>query len=73
MKISELIRQLQSIKKEHGEIEVTCTAAMVSDGYSFTTGDTNSKFPDVIESTVENLLVQEPSGKFSKKRVRVYF
>ncbi len=49
MKISELIEQLQAVKKREGNIEVTCTGSFLPDQFC--------PLPDVFETTVENLTV----------------
>jgi hypothetical protein len=70
MKIDAVIEQLQAIRKAEGNIEVTCTAALLPDGFSV---KGNPQLPDVYESTVENVMVlDEPKGNL-KKRVRLYF
>lgn len=61
MKVSSLIKELRKIKKREGDIEVTCTGTLSGD-----------KFPDVYETTVENLIVREPDNIFKEKRVRLY-
>lgn len=69
MKISDLIRELSVIKSNQGDLEVTCTASLLNDGFA----EKNSPVPDVFESTVETLLVKSPEeGSFGQKRVRLY-
>ena len=63
MKISELIKELQRIKKNNGNIEVTCTASLLRDGHG-------GLIPDVFESTVENLIISTDDN--FKKHVRIY-
>lgn len=63
MKASELIKNLQRIKKQYGDIEVTCTASLLRDGHG-------GALPDVFESTVENLIVNT-DDKFGT-HVRIY-
>lgn len=70
MKIDDVIEQLQAIREQEGNIDVTCTAATLPDGYS---SRDLPNLPDVYESTVENFqLLTEPKGSL-KKRVRIYF
>lgn len=64
MRISELIANLEKIKKDNGDIEVTCTASLLRDGHG-------GVIPDIFESTVENLILRE-DGKLGR-RVRIYF
>ncbi len=69
MKISEIIKELSIIQSKEGDIEVTCTASLLHDGFA----EKNSPIPDVFESTVETLIVKEsPDGAFGSKRVRLY-
>ena len=63
MKISELIVELQKVKRKMGNIEVTCTASCTPDS---TNGIDGLPF----ESTVENLIVGEHTT--IGKRVRLY-
>ena len=69
MKISDLIEQLKRTKKEHGDIEVTCTAS--------TDRESEDRHPQMtggpFESTVENLRIQQPSERWKEKRVRLYW
>lgn len=70
MKISALIEQLERIEREHGDIEVTCTAS--------TDGDSKDPYPQInggcFESTVENLEVRDCDERWKHgKRVRVYW
>lgn len=70
MQIDDVIEQLQAIRETEGNIEVTCTAATLPDGYS---SKNLPNLPDVYESTVEHFQVlKEPKGSL-KKRVRLYF
>lgn len=70
MKIDDVIAQLQTIREHEGNIEVTCTAATLPDGFS---AKDMPNLPDVYESTVENFhVLTEPKGNL-KKRVRLYF
>ena len=63
MKITELIRSLEKVKKEHGDIEVTCTHAL-------NRSNEGAWDADVYETTVENLEVHE--HKNIGKCVRVW-
>ena len=63
MKISQLIARLQELKKQEGNIEVTCTGSNLND-------DHGGPIPDVFETTVENLVVRD--GGNLGKRVRLY-
>lgn len=70
MKIQRLIEELQKIKKEHGDIEVTCTAS--------TDGDSKAPHPQMtggcFESTVEHLVVNTDDSRWNHgKRVRLYW
>lgn len=70
VRIDDVIEKLQAIRKAEGNIEVTCTAATLPDGYSV---KNLPDFPDVYESTVESFqLLTEPKGNL-EKRVRLYF
>lgn len=62
MKISELIEQLESAMREHGDVQVTCTAALQDDD--------KGPIPNVFESTIETLAVRE--GGSLGTRVRLY-
>ena len=71
MKISELIEQLQIIKRREGDIQVTCTAAGPECPHS-------TPIPKVYESTVENLRVLTEAATPSRsgnlgKRVRLWW
>ena len=46
MKISELIEKLEDVKKQHGDMQVTCTHSLIE-----------AKPEDIFETTVENLEV----------------
>jgi len=68
MRISAIIAELKSLKKEHGDIEVTCTGSMLQDGFSMANVNfvrshgREPKHPlpaDVFETTVENFEVHE--------------
>ncbi|TXH17006.1 MAG: hypothetical protein E6R03_04605 [Hyphomicrobiaceae bacterium] len=69
MKISRLIKELSALKRQHGDIEVTCSAT--------TDGDSKDPYPaltgGVFESTAEHLKVLEPEGKWKEKRVRIFW
>ncbi len=65
MKISQLIKELESIKAVSGDIEVTCTASARPDA------SVDDLFPDIYESTVENLILR--NGGPLGRRVRLYF
>lgn len=68
MKISELIKSLDKVMLDNGDIEVVMQGTLLKDGFSAG----NSKLiPDVFESTVETLEVRN-SGKMGK-RVRLYW
>jgi hypothetical protein len=47
MIISDLIEQLEKIKKEEGDIQVTCTHSLLPEGQ------------DIFETTVENLIMSD--------------
>lgn len=64
MKISALIKELQKVKERVGDVEVTCTASLLEDGYC-------GVIPDVYESTVENLKLE--SNVAFGTHVRIYF
>lgn len=71
MKITRLVEELERVREKHGDIEVTVTASLLSDGYSL---GSLRNLPDVFESTCENLILQEePAGCLNFKRVRLYF
>jgi hypothetical protein len=53
MKIDPIVEQLLKIRKEHGNIEVTCTGSLLPDD------DPKTIAPTVFETTVENLIVNE--------------
>lgn len=63
MKISELIRLLETQKQAFGDIEVTMQATLLSNGYSTTN---NHAMPDVFESTVESVIKKE-GGKLGDR------
>jgi hypothetical protein len=70
MKISRLIEELKRIEREHGDIEVTCTAS--------TDGDSKSLHPQItggcFESTVNTLTVKDKDERWKHgKRVRLYW
>jgi hypothetical protein len=67
VKISQLTEQLEKIQFEKGDLEVTCTGALLEDGFSITGGP----IPDVFETTVENLKVIN-SEDGTECRVRLY-
>jgi len=67
MKISKLIEVLRRTQLNHGDIEVTCTGALLPDGYSRSDLESLS---EVFETTVENIkLIEEGS---LGKRIRLY-
>jgi len=69
MKISQLVYELNRIKEQEGDIEVTVTASYLEDGFC-TRG---SALPDVFESTCETLIVTDKdNGNLDEKRVRLY-
>ena len=70
MKVSQLIEELYQVKEQHGDIEVTLTAALVKDGFSV---KDREALPDVFESTCENLIIRDDPKGSLKKRVRLYF
>lgn len=67
MKITALIKELERIKAQEGDIEVTCTGCI------------ESEKPNPMleggpyETTVENLVIQAPTEKWTAKRVRLYW
>lgn len=52
MKIDQLIEELRRVRKEHGNIEVTCTGSTLKDG-------SGVGGLDVFETTVEKIIVNE--------------
>lgn len=67
MKISELIEDLQIRMETLGDVEVTCTGTMLSEGQ-----EAKKAMPDVFESTVERTMVQnEDNGNLKGIRVRL--
>jgi hypothetical protein len=62
MTISQLIKELQRMKKLYGDMNVTCTASTLPDNHG--------PIPDVYESTVENLIVRSDGA--SGYRIRLY-
>lgn len=68
MKVSELIKKLEVIKDDHGDIEVTTTGSLLDDGYCSGGGC----MKDVFESTVESLIVHNDSSNLGH-RVRLYW
>ena len=48
MKIEDLVKKLKDVKKQHGNIEVTCTHSLIE-----------AKPEDVFETTVENVEVHK--------------
>jgi hypothetical protein len=69
MKINQLIKELQQIKKIHGNLEVTCIATCLTEDIDIHPILGNG----VWESTVEHLIVKESNKIFDEKRVRLYF
>ena len=67
MKITELIKELQSIKEKEGDLEVTVTACF----------DAPKQNPALqggpFESTCENLIIQQPSEEWNTRRLRLYW
>lgn len=64
MKIDKVIEELKRVKKEHGNIEVTCTGSTLPD-------DNGNSFGlpvrgDVFETTVENLIVNTKHPRHGK-------
>lgn len=59
MKISELVKKLEDVLSEHGDIQTTCTHSLIQ-----------SKPEDIFETTIENLEVH--SHKTIGKCVRVW-
>lgn len=57
MRINQLIKELREIRKQYGDVEVTCTGTSLNDGLS--TSFPAPGIPDVFETTVENLIVTE--------------
>ncbi len=74
MKIDRVIKELLRIRKEHGNIEVTCTGTTLRDGFNAgslaiirTTGREPTGIPaDVFETTVENFIVTEDHPEHGK-------
>lgn len=74
MLISELITKLQMIQEVEGDIQVTITATLFQEGYSASSlqghpkVDKKNPFPDVFNSTVETVRIEETSklGKHAK-------
>lgn len=65
MKINQLIEELTSMRKRHGNIQVTCTGT--------TLPDDKDNFPNVFETTVENLVLQEGGENWNgTRRIRLY-
>lgn len=65
MEIDQLIEELQRIRKREGNIEVTCMHSLNDEGADLI-------FPNHYETTVENLIVNEPDDKIKFKRVRLW-
>ena len=63
MTISQLIKELQRMKRSYGDMQVTCTASTFPDNHG-------GPIPDVYESTVENLIVRSDGA--SGYRIRLY-
>ena len=69
MLIDDIMAELERVKVEHGNIEVTCTGSLLPDGYSRTPMNGG----DIYETTIENFRVFEVGDKgLDFKRVRVY-
>ena len=67
--IDDMIEKLQDVKKEHGNLTVTCTGSLLADGYRIGGGN----IIDVFESTADNVIVDEtPHKSFGEKHVRIY-
>ncbi len=60
MKIDEVMAELRRVRKDHGNIEVTCTGSTLcdSDGPLYKSG--------VFETTVENIIVNTQHPKHGK-------
>lgn len=68
MKISELIKELESFQERVGDVEVVMQGTLLKDGFSAS----NSKLmPDVFESTVETI-VSKTGGSIGD-RVRLFW
>lgn len=66
MKISRLIEQLEKVKSQHGDVEVTMTATLWPEGS--TVND------EAFESTVETVrIVDADNGVFKGKRLKLYW
>jgi hypothetical protein len=62
MKIDQVIEELRSVRKEHGNIEVTCTGSTLPDqDPNMTCG-----VPNVFETTVETVRVNEQHSRHGK-------
>ena len=68
MKLSQLIKMLQAEQARVGDVEVTMQATLLPDGFS---ASGSKSHPDVFESTVENVLVQDDDAR--GKRVRLFW
>lgn len=68
MKISKLIADLQAVRRQHGDIEVTCTGTTLREDEARSPGGLPS---DVFETTVETLIVNESHPRHGKA-VRLY-
>lgn len=64
MKIKDLIKQLQTVQAEYGNIEVTCTGSTLPDDHA-------GPIPDVYETTVETLVIRLKDDRLPT-RVRLY-
>jgi hypothetical protein len=62
MKIDQLIEELRRVRKEHGNIEVTCTGSTLPDQDSNMT----CGVPNVFETTVETVRVNEQHPRHGK-------
>ena len=70
MKVDKLIEELNRVRKEHGNIEVTCTGSLLPDGYRLYADGSYSP-ADVFETTVEKLIVNEFHPRH-EKAVRLF-
>jgi hypothetical protein len=72
MYISKLIKELQGIQKEHGDIQTTCTGSMLQDDYNERLRRCVKGDSDVFETTADTLLIREDKQEvFGKKHVRI--
>jgi len=66
MKIDQMIKELREIRKQHGNIEVTCTGTTIPDDPPMMIG-----IPNVYETTADKLIVEE-NHRLHGKAVRIY-